>query len=307
MSQLALPRHGDGATLNLKELLARAEHQSLVRSDDLGRAKALMAGERLSRLKGRGMEFAEVRAYQAGDDIRTIDWRVTARTGKAHTKLFRDERERPVLLCVDQGSRMQLGSELLLQSVQAAHLAALLSWHISAKGDRLGGIVCTEQQHKELKPRARRAGLLAMLESLVELQLPPTNLAPQQDYWSQALTRLERLIRPGSLAVIITNPLGLDPDSLQRISRLRRHAEIRLFCLTDPLFDTLTQAQGPLPVRIPEQTQPHWLDRRAARQLSERWQQARNSAQQHSLQQSLPLSEISAAEPLEQQWRKLWI
>ncbi|SHI08901.1 DUF58 domain-containing protein [Ferrimonas marina] len=301
---LPLPRHGNGVDLSLKELLARAEHQTLVRSPDQGAARAITAGERLSRQRGRGMEFAEVRAYQPGDDIRTIDWRVTARTGAAHTKLFRDERERPVLLCVDLGSRQHLGSQLLLQSVQAGHLAALLGWHVMAHGDRLGGIVCNDGQHKELKPRSRRAGLLPLLEALVELH---PQQAPQGEYWSEALERLQHLARPGSLVVIITNPLGLDPASLQKIKRVKRHAEVRLFAITDPLYQQMAQVNQPLPVRLPGQGQPNWLDRRGAQQLAQRWQQAWQQAQQLSRQYALPLSEISAGQPLQNQWQQLWI
>ncbi|GAA5191300.1 DUF58 domain-containing protein [Ferrimonas gelatinilytica] len=305
-----LPRHGNGVSLTLKELLARAEHQALVRSADDGRARAQMAGERLSRLKGRGMEFAEVRAYQPGDDVRTIDWRVTARSGKAHTKLFRDERERPVLLCVDLGSRMRLGSRLLLQSVQAAHLAALLGWYVTARGDRIGGLICHEQGHHELKPRARRLGLLAMLEALVELHTADNRQDPAAngaDYWAKALLRLQRLTRPGSLVVIITNPLGLDAPSLEQINRLRRHAEVRLFAIGDPLFDQLARNPGPLPVQLPHHNQPGWLDRRGSQHLAQRWQQARQNAAQLSQHHHLFLSELTAAEPLERQWQQLWL
>lgn len=301
---LALPRHGDGVSLTLPELIARAEHQSLVRSHHNGNARALQAGERLSRLKGRGMEFAEVRAYQYGDDVRTIDWRVTARTGKAHTKLFQDEREQPVLLCVDLGSRMQLGSKLLLQSVQGAHLAATLGCHVSANGDRLGGIVANEHQHRELKPKARRGGLLPLLEAMVELQQPGQQ---GNGYWHDALERLQRLARAGSKVVIITNPLGYDNESLKRLQHLRKHAQVRLFCITDPLFAQLAQQSHTVPVRLQGESDNRWLDQRGGQQLAQRWHSALEHAQRFGLQHHLPITEISAAVPLEQQWPQLWL
>ncbi|QIZ77226.1 DUF58 domain-containing protein [Ferrimonas lipolytica] len=301
---LALPRHSDGVQVTLPELIARAEHQGLIRSHHTNNAKALQAGERLSRLKGRGMEFAEVRAYQYGDDVRSIDWRVTARTGKAHTKLFRDEREQPVLLCVDLGSRMQLGSKLVLQAVQAAHLAATIGWHVSNQGDRLGGIIVNETDHSELKPRARRGGLLPLLESMVELQ-PTTE--HNNDYWQQALERLHRLARAGSQVVIITNPLGFDEASMQQIRRLRQHAQVRLFCITDPLFEQLAQQRHSLPVRLPNHDSNSWLDNAGSTQLANRWHQAQQNAERFGRQHQLPITEISAAIPLEQQWQKLWL
>ncbi|MBY6224731.1 DUF58 domain-containing protein [Ferrimonas balearica] len=300
-----LPRHGDGVTLTLPELLARAEHRSLVQSHHSGQARALMAGERLSRLKGRGMEFSEVRGYQPGDDVRTIDWRVTARTGKAHTKLFREERERPVLLCVDLGQRMHYGSELLLQSVQAAHLAALLGWHVSAEGDRLGGLILSERGHRELKPRARRSGLLALLEALVELH--PGDDSEDNDYWSAGLQRLERLARPGTTVVVITNTLGLDSASLERLARLKRHAEVRVFNITDPLFDRLKASRGLLPVRQSHSGQSGWLSRERRDALANHWHQAQANALNGVRQRQLIYSEISATQPLEQQWRRLWL
>ncbi|MBY6186049.1 DUF58 domain-containing protein [Marinobacter hydrocarbonoclasticus] len=301
----ALPRHGDGVNLALPELLARAEHRSLVQSHHSGQARALMAGERLSRLKGRGMEFSEVRGYQPGDDVRTIDWRVTARTGKAHTKLFREERERPVLLCVDLGQRMHYGSELLLQSVQAAHLAALLGWHVSAEGDRLGGLILSEQGHRELKPRARRSGLLALLEALVELH--PRNGAEDPNYWSAGLQRLERLARPGTLVVVITNTLGLDEASLATLTKLKRHTEVRIFNVTDPLFDRLSDGRGLLPVRQSGSGQTGWMNRNQRQSLAEHWHQAQARALSGVRQRQLIYSEITATEPLEQQWRRLWL
>ncbi|WP_298441156.1 DUF58 domain-containing protein [uncultured Ferrimonas sp.] len=301
---LALPRHGNGVALNLKELIARAEHQTLVRSHHTGNARAAQAGERLSRLKGRGMEFAEVRAYQYGDDVRTIDWRVTARTGKAHTKLFRDEREQPLLLCVDLGSTMQLGSKLVLQAVQAAHLAATIGWHASSQGDRLGGVIANEQQHRELKPKARRAGLLPLLEAMVELQQPSQG---NSDYWLHALERLQRLARPGSQVVIITNPLGLNDAAINRIRQLRKHVQVRLFCITDPLFQQLAQQRHAVPVRLPQDNNNRWLDPHGSQQLAQRWHQAQQQAERFGRQHQLPFTEISAALPLEQQWQQLWL
>ncbi len=100
------------------------------------------------------MNFSEVRPYQAGDDIRAIDWRVTARTGKTHTKLFTEEREQPVMLLIDLGTSMKFGSQLLLKSVQAAHFASLLSWLAVSEQDRIGAIIYTGTKLIECKPTA---------------------------------------------------------------------------------------------------------------------------------------------------------
>ena len=159
----------NGIDLSMQELL---QYQSKSRLIDLVGKKNIhgkQAGNYLSRSKGRGMEFDEVRHYQIGDDVRAIDWRVTARTGKTHTKLFREEIERPVLVATDLSQNMHFGSKLLFKSVQAAHLAALVAWHAKSRGDRIGGLVFRDEQHIELKPRSRKAGVLHYLHALTTL------------------------------------------------------------------------------------------------------------------------------------------
>ncbi len=158
----------NGIELSIDELIQYQTKTSLI---NLAASKDLhgkMSGNYLARSKGRGMEFDEVRHYQNGDDIRAIDWRVTARTGITHTKVFREEVERPVLIATDLTSNMLFGSQLLFKSIQAAHLAALVAWHARSRGDRVGGIVFDQYRHQELKPRSRQQGVLHYLHALVK-------------------------------------------------------------------------------------------------------------------------------------------
>ncbi len=127
-----------------------------------------------SRMKGRGMEYDESRLYQAGDDVRHLDWRVTARTGKAHTKLFCEERERPVFLWVDCRAPMFFATRGRLKMVAAAETAALLAWSAAQEGDRVGGVVFSEEAHCELKPKRGRASVLRLIHELAAC----TALAP---------------------------------------------------------------------------------------------------------------------------------
>ena len=144
-----------------------------------------MSGNYLARSKGRGMEFDEVRHYQNGDDIRAIDWRVTARTGKTHTKLFKEEVERPVLIATDLSENMLFGSQLLFKSVQAAHLASLVAWHAKSRGDRVGGIVFNQHYHAELKPRSRLQGVLHYLHILS--QVHHKSIKSHMHFWNRNL------------------------------------------------------------------------------------------------------------------------
>lgn len=227
----------NGVTLSIKELIQYQEKASLI---DLAASKNLqghLSGNYLARTKGRGMEFDEVRHYQVGDDIRAIDWRVTARTGKTHTKLFREEVERPVLIATDLSGSMQFGSKLLFKSVQAAHIAALLAWHAKKRGDRVGGIVFNQTSHTELKPRSRKAGVLHYLHALIELQQQAITLpiAKNVENFAQNCARLRHLSRPGSLIYLLTDARQLSEDAIRHLSQISRHCELVIGLISDPL------------------------------------------------------------------------
>jgi uncharacterized protein (DUF58 family) len=223
------------------------------------RASAALSGGYLSVHKGRGMEFDEARHYQAGDDIRAIDWRVTARTGKAHTKVFREERERPVFICCDVSATMQFGSALQLKSVLAGHLAALLSWSAKQAGDRVGGLVFNSHTHAEIKPANRTATLLHFLQQCCALQQSqPLRCEYQHQAFTEALQRLRYLAKPGALVHLISDFSQLDDTCLGLLQTLRRHCELRAYVVTDPfehaLFDSPVQLTVTDGVNIAERT-----------------------------------------------------
>ena len=201
--------------------------------------RSLQSGDYLSRFKGRGMEFDEVRPYMPGDDVRNMDWRVTARTGKAHTKLFREERERAVFLSVDYRSPMHFATRGVFKSVVAARLAGLLSWAANHHGDRIGGQIFTDQMQKEFKPQRGKQAVLRFLRQLAELSaLQPKNDRSETDNISslhQALSRLVHHTRPGSLIFLFSDFRGLNKSNEFHLIRLSRHCEVNLVFIFDPL------------------------------------------------------------------------
>lgn len=249
-----LPLFADGLHLSEQELLAC---QTIARAlpERRNRARANLAGHRSSLIKGRGMEFAEVRHYQQGDDVRTIDWRVTARTGQTHTKLFVEERERPILLLIDLSQSLYFGSSLLLQSVQAGHLATTLGWNAIHHGDRLGALIACESEHLELKPRSRRQGILQLISGLSrvhEHQLSHVGQAQRDpEHILRACQRLQRIAKPGSLIWLVTDGSHFTPQCLAPLTELKRHCDIGAYLVTDPLRQgTLTLPKHfSLPVR----------------------------------------------------------
>ncbi|TEW53308.1 DUF58 domain-containing protein [Psychromonas sp. RZ22] len=224
-----------GVNVQLTELLSYKQHGKLSLNAKRLPASRQLAGNYLANIKGRGMEFAEVRHYQAGDDVRAIDWAVTARTGKAHTKLFQEEKERPVFLLLDVSDSMIFGSQLVFKSVQACHLAALLSWQAKQRNDRLGGIVFNQQEVAELKPTSRNKGLMAFLhQTQILCKNVAFKTAQQQSLLSQ-LKRLSHLVQTGSQVHLISDFSQLDDACYKLINLIRRHNQVTVWQISDPL------------------------------------------------------------------------
>ena len=231
---------GHGAWCDLDTLIAaRLDAQRLALAPR-SPALAQQAGATRSPLRGRGLEFEEVRAYQAGDDVRAIDWRVTARSGRPYTKLFREERERPVLLLVDQRQPMFFGSRHCFKSVLATQLGALLAWSAVARGDRVGGLVIGNDERRDLRPRHTRRALLHWLDTLHrfnhQLQRDSQLQGSDGDTLRAALDDLRHIAHPGSAIYLISDFSGADqPDALQPLRLLARHCDVRALWITDPL------------------------------------------------------------------------
>ena len=199
------------------------------------RARHSMTGAHGSRFRGRGMEFAESRIYQPGDDVRSIDWRVTARTGRPHTKLFQEERERPVILLVDLGASMFFGTRTAYKSVLAAETAALIAWAAVHGGDRVGALVAGRNTHLELEPVSGRRGVLRVLRALATLSRQASDDEEQQTTLCNSLLRARHVARPGSLLVVISDFYGLDEDAVGHLSRMRPHNDMLACWIHDRL------------------------------------------------------------------------
>lgn len=240
----------DGVNLGIKELIHYQGKTALLNLSPRKTVQAKLAGAYLAKTKGRGMEFDEARHYQAGDDIRAIDWRVTARTGKTHTKLYREEKERPVFVLTDLSSSMQFGTQFLFKSVQAAHLSALIAWSARKRGDRIGGLVFNQHQHIECKPFTRQKAVLSLLNSMLKVQQGAqldaqtyTQTTSQQVTLGDACARLRRLAHPGSLIFILSDFTQLDELATQHIAQLSRHCEVIAHPISDPFEHQLPQVK----------------------------------------------------------------
>lgn len=294
--------HSDGVQPRLPELL---RYQAKTRLLPLSATspKALRAGNRLAKAKGRGMEFAEVRHYQPGDDVRAIDWKVTARTSQVHTKLYQEERERPVLLLCDLSSAMRFGSQLLFKSVQACHLTALFAWAAAEQGDRVGALLFADETHLEIKPRSRTQGVLAILAACQKLHLAQPD-ALNDLRLQKALQRALYLAKPGTKVVLVSDLTGYNAACHSLLGRLAQHCDVEIAQILDPMELSLPAANQQLTVRHGQQ---HSRLNLADPSLLSRYQQ-HQQAWLAGLASDLSklgcrYHQISAAQALEQQLR----
>ena len=221
----------------LEELLTLRAAARTLSLRQQGPARALLMGSHRSAHHGRGLEIEEVRPYVPGDDPRSIDWRVTARRGRVHTKLYREERERPVWLLVDLGESMFFGSRLQLKSMAAVRAAALLAWAAALGGDRLGAVISNARETRVLPMRSREAGVLPILNALIELQ--PSAPLSARDHPQPALRTLTPLVHPGSLVLALSDFHSLGPELEAEWTAVSAHSDCRWLWITDAL-----EAQG---------------------------------------------------------------
>ena len=219
---------------DLTELVAMRAATAGLRLISRRTARAMHAGSHRSIQRGRGLEFQEVRPYVSGDDPRTIDWRVTARRGRPHTKLFREERERPVWLLVDLSPAMFFGTRKQLKSALALRAAALLAWTAAGGGDRVGAAIIGSTNYRLIPPRARERGVLQVLAALVDMQPSAPALAAAVSL-DEGLDALVPVAHPGSLILVLSDFAVLDRGTHSAWYSLAVHNEFQLFRITDPL------------------------------------------------------------------------
>jgi uncharacterized protein (DUF58 family) len=306
----------NGVSCQLSELVRYRALARKLNLAPLGSVKNSMAGAISSRFKGRGMEFDEARHYQPGDDIRSIDWRVTARTGKTHTKLYREERERPVLVFVDLSASMQFGTQLLYKSVQALHAAALITFSALSRGDKIGCMAVSNAIDLERKPKSTAKHALSMLNQLVELQQNPDghvfSSPPKQnssaalgiDLKTHQMNQLAMLARPGTLVYVVSDFSDFSNSAFSVLGKINRHCEVRPLRIFDPIEEALPDVSAMQDVLLSNGEQEQHI-KLGDSITNESYKKTRtglfNALKSELSSLGLPLRQVSAAKPIEQQ------
>ncbi len=242
-------------------------------------ARNLLLGNVRSRYRGRGMEFEEVRRYQAGDDIRTIDWKVSARASGTYTKLFCEERERPCHILVDQRSSLFFGSNRQFKSVLSAELASGIAWAALKAGDRVGGQVIGDYDERDVRARRSKQSVLSLIHSIHEFNNDLSGVSNhesnrEKNSLANSLEECRRITRPGTAIYVLSDFHDFDHEAAKALSNLGKHADLTLM----QVYDTLEQELPNLgAVRLSDGQQSAKLN--LSKSITEAYQEQSNAKQ----------------------------
>jgi len=232
------PASSAGAYVSLEELI-RLQHRTRGAFSFLPRqpVHSLLSGRHASRIRGRGLNFEELRGYLPGDDVRSIDWKVTARTRKPHVRVFTEERDRPAVLVVDQRLAMFYGTRKNMKSVTAAELAAVGAWRVFDQGDRVGAVVFDDTEVCDVRPHRSKRTVLQILHLLVEKNgalRADSEVSRGPTMLNRALDGVARVVKHDALVTIISDFDGADEETTRVVSRLAQHNDVLAVPVYDP-------------------------------------------------------------------------
>jgi uncharacterized protein (DUF58 family) len=206
---------------------------------------SVLSGRHASRLRGRGLNFEELRGYLRGDDPRHIDWKVTARTGKPHVRVYTEEKDRTVWLLVDQRINMFFGSRRRMKSVAAAEAAAVAAWRVLSQGDRVGALVFDDREIRVIEPLRSEQRVAQILDCVIDRNHAldaRSGIVPNPGMLNRVLRRARELVRHDSLVVVVSDAAGIDRETNRYVTRLTAHNDLLFAFIFDPLERALPDA-----------------------------------------------------------------
>jgi uncharacterized protein (DUF58 family) len=277
-------------------------------------ANSALSGKNASKLRGRGLNFEELRHYRPGDDIRSMDWKVTQRTGKPHIKVFTEERERNVFLAIDQRMTMFFGSTNKMKSVIAAELAALISWQISDSGDRIGAVIYNDRQTKVIPAKRGKQHVVNLLSEVLkknhELSLETSIDKNSQhkiddcDSYNNMLATLNKVSSHNGLIILIGDGHGFNEKSTNFVKKLRQHNEVIACHISDPLEQNLPKMSQMIVSDGLQQIQFSSDNNNVQKNYQDEITRQLESYVKAAKKYRIPLIEIDTLTPVEQQLRK---
>jgi len=269
---------------------------------------SILAGRHASRLRGRGLNFEEMRRYLPGDDIRNMDWRVTARTRQPYVRVYTEERDRPCLLLVDQRRGMFFGSKRRMKSVVAAELAAIAAWRVFHSGDRVGAIVFNDEDMTVIPPHRSRTQVIRILKAVVEMnhRLGTSETGPANPgMLTRALERAARVAHHDHLVCAIAGGGGADEETVRAATRIARHNDVIMSVVYDPMEEELPPASRLVVADGELQLEVDGNDRSLRHKFRDDFRQRLDWMRRVTRQRETPLLPISTHEDVAEQLRKL--
>jgi len=269
---------------------------------------SILSGQHVSRLRGRGLNFEELRHYLPGDDTRNIDWKVTARTREPYVRVYTEEKDRTVWLVVDQRMSMFFGSRWKMKSVTAAEAAAVAAWRVLSAGDRVGALVYDDANFSIIPPHRSEQRVIEIFKRIVEknhAMSAASNVEPGPQMLNRALRRIAALARHDCLVCLIGDGTGIDADTRKYVTRLTEHNDVLSAFIFDPLEQEIPEA-GRLVFSDGFQQIEFNTEEKALRAAyGSDFQQRIERMQSTSRKHSIPLLPISTAAPVLDQIRDL--
>jgi uncharacterized protein (DUF58 family) len=268
---------------------------------------SLLAGRHASRLRGRGLNFEEIRRYQAGDDIRQIDWKVTARTRKTHSRVYTEERERTTILLVDQRITMFFGSVSRMKSVTAAEAAALAAWRVLDQQDRIGALVFNDSRIVEVRPHRSQSAVMRILQAIVEQNRALSvdgGIESDPGKFNEVLRRCDRIAKHDCLVYIISDGAGHDEESGRLLTRIAYHNDVLFSFVHDPLEDSLPAGGRLNFVQGAEQLEADTGQARLRERFHDEFEEARTGGRKFLVQRSAPVLPLNTSDGVAEQVRR---
>jgi len=268
---------------------------------------SILAGRHASRLRGRGLNFEEIRRYLPGDDVRQIDWKVTLRTRKTHTRIYTEERERSVFLLVDQRINMFFGSVRNMKSVTAAEATALAAWRVLDQKDRIGAFVFNDSRMAEIAPKRSEHAVMRILHEVVLQNRALSCVAGIQSnpkMFNETLRHCGRVAKHDCLVCIISDGFGHDEETERLLTRIARHNDALFIFVFDPLEAALPDA-GPLVFcDTNRQLEVNTSDYRLRDTFRDTFAQHRAAGRRFLRQREMPVLPLNTSESAADQLRK---
>jgi uncharacterized protein (DUF58 family) len=294
------PKGGNGVYVTLNELLKFgyvAKGFSFLPSQPV---QSILSGRHGSKVRGRGMDFSEMKQYVQGDDTRAMDWKATRRTGKPYIRVYNEERDRNVWLVVSQRNSMFFGTKMMMKSVSAAHLTALSAFRVLDTGDRVGAVIYNDESLKFFKPQRSKQGAVHILSEVVKQnqKLHSTNTSNKIDQFNEALKIVSAAAKHDDLIILIGDGRAMDEKSIRYVTTLSEHNDVLAALVYDPMEKTLHSSSslylsdGNVSVDVDSSSQA--FQKRFSKRQEERAEGLMHLSKKHTI----PLFSISTDRPV---------